>query len=120
MRRAAAIYIEPLAELNRATVHLHAVLKLFPADLETVEKLETIYRHTQEWQELVQILVTKSELVEDLDDRKDLLHQAGTLYEDILAGPDEAVEVYHRALAIDEADRHSIDRLEVLYTEMER
>ncbi|TXD34578.1 tetratricopeptide repeat protein [Lujinxingia vulgaris] len=120
MRRAAAIYIEPLAELDRATVHLHAVLELFPADLETVEELETIYRHTQEWSELVQILVTKSELVEDLDERKDLLHQAGTLFEDILSGPDEAVEVYHRALAIDEADRHAIDRLEVLYTEMER
>ncbi|RAL22930.1 hypothetical protein DL240_08540 [Lujinxingia litoralis] len=120
MRRAAAIYIEPLGELASASGHLHAVLELFPADLETVEELEAIYRHTQEWQELVQILVTKAELVDDLDDKKDLLHQAGTLYEDILSGPDEAVGVYHRALAIDEADRHAIDRLEVLYTEMER
>lgn len=119
LRRAATLYIDPLQELVLATERLHSVLELFPTDLVTVEELEEIYRHTEEWPELVEILVTKAELVEDVDDKKTLYHQAGTLYEDILGQPEEAISIYNRALGVDPADAHGIDRLEVLYTQLE-
>src|SRR5690606_18720540 len=108
LRRAAALYIEPLDALESATARLHEVLELFPADLETVEELETIYRHTQQWPELVSMLVRKSELVEQEADKKDLLYQAGTIHEDVLDAPVDAIEVYNRVLAIDENDAHAI------------
>ncbi len=120
LRRAAEIYIEPLVELDQATDRLHAVLELFPADLETVRELEEIYRHTQNFAELVDILVRKAELVEEESEKKELFHQAGTLYEDILDSPQDAIEIYNRVLALDESDTHAIDRLEVLYTNLER
>ncbi len=120
LRRASQLYIDPLAQLDEATDRLHAVLDLFPADLVTVEELEEIYRQTQQWEDLVDILVTKAELVEELDERKELFHQAGTLYEDILERPQDAIDIYNRALTIDGEDRHAIDRLEVLYTSLER
>ena len=120
LRRAAALYLEPLSELDRATERLHAVLELFPADLVTVEELEEIYRHTEAWPQLVEIVVTKAELVEDVEDKRSLLHQAGTLYEDLLSQPEEAIEIYNRALVVDEADAHAIDRLEILHTNLEQ
>ncbi|MBA2660875.1 MAG: tetratricopeptide repeat protein, partial [Bradymonadaceae bacterium] len=120
LRRASAIYIDPLEQLDHATARLHEVLELFPADLETVEELEAIYRHTQQWEPLVAILVLKAELVDDEDAKKELLYQAGTLHEDVLEGLDDAIEVYNRVLAVDENDAHAIDRLEVLYTQLER
>lgn len=120
LRRASALYIDPLGQLENATARLHEVLELFPADLVTVEELETIYRHLENWDELVSILVLKAELVDDEAQQKDLLYQAGLLREDMLENAEGAIEVYNLVLAIDENDVHAIDRLEVLYTHLER
>ncbi len=118
--RAARVCIEQLAELEEAARLLRRVQGLFPEDLETVETLEELYRQLQDFAELVDVLVTKAELVEEAEDKKQLLYQAGTTYEDVLEQPEEAVDVYRRVLEVDDADQHAIDRLEVIFTDLER
>ncbi len=119
LRRAATVYRDAMSDESSATQRLHEVLELFPSDLETVEELEAIYRATQNWSSLVTILVQKSELVEQLDDKKHLLQQAGTMYEEFLERPEDAIDVHNRVLELDGEDGNSIDRLEVLYRELE-
>ncbi|MFW5968521.1 MAG: tetratricopeptide repeat protein, partial [Persicimonas sp.] len=118
--RAASVCIENLDDLERAAELLRRVHDLFAEDLETVEKLEELYRKLQDFERLVDILVIKAELVDEGDQKKELWYQAATTYEEVLEQPSEAVEVYRRVLEFDEADAHSIDRLEVLFTELER
>ncbi len=120
LRRAAQIYRDALSDPQSAQARLHDVLGFFPDDLETVEELEAVYRATQDWSNLVAILVAKSELVTDLEEKKHLLNQAGTAYEEFLEQPLDAIEVYTRILEIDGADTGAIDRLEVLYANHDR
>ncbi|MGM0556878.1 MAG: hypothetical protein ACQEVA_10915, partial [Myxococcota bacterium] len=118
--RAAEINIEHLDRLEQAAEQLEEVRERFPDDLETVEALEAIYQQTQTWEPLVTILRAKSELVEEEDDKKQLLYQAGNVHEEILERPEAAVDVYQQVLTVDEADSHAIDRLEVIYTDLAR
>ncbi len=120
LRRAATVYRDVLMEPERATERLHEVLSFYPEDLETIEELEAVYRATQDWENLVTVLVLKSDLVDDLDQKKHLLNQAGTAYEEFLEQPADAIEVYNRILELDAADLAAIERLEVLYASQDR
>lgn len=119
LRRAAGVYRTELDDAASATARLHEVIELFPEDLESLVELEDIYRNTQAWGQLVTILTAKAEIVEDVEEKKSLMHQAGTMYEDFLDAPEKAIEVYLRALEFDDTDLHAIDRLEVLYRDLE-
>lgn len=119
LRRAATIYRDKLGEIDSATARLHEVLEIFPSDIESVEELETLYRNAQNWDQLVPILTHKSDLVDEVEAKRDLLRQAGLMLEEFLERPEEAIEVYQRALEVDSEDLHSIGRLEVLYRDLE-
>ncbi|MEZ4459655.1 MAG: hypothetical protein R3E66_07960 [bacterium] len=119
LRRAATVYRTELGDNANATRRLHEVIDLFPDDLESLVELEEIYRNTQDWAHLVTVLTAKAEIIEDLDEKKALMHQAGTMYEEFLESPEHAIDVYLRALEFDDTDLHAIDRLEVLYRDLD-
>lgn len=119
LRRAAAVYRDELADADHATARLHEVMGLFPDDLESLVELEAIYHSTQNWAELVKVLTAKAELLDDVADKRALMHQAGMMYEEFLESPNDAIDVYLRALEFDETDLHAIDHLEVLYRDLE-
>ena len=120
LRRASAVYVEKIGDVESAAARLREVLEIAPRDLETIEDLENIYQHTQEFEPLVGILLLKADVVDDVDAKKQLLYQAGAVHEDVLDQPSDAVSVYEGALEIDPNDTHAIDRLETLYTRLER
>ena len=121
LRQASTIYLEHIGDVESTAARLHDVIDIMPHDLETIEDLEQIYRQLQDWERLVDILTRKAEVVEDVEDKKELLYQAGTLYEEVLEEThEEAIDVYNVVLGIDPVDTHAIDRLEVLYTQHER
>jgi tetratricopeptide (TPR) repeat protein len=119
LRRAAAVLRDTIVDTERATERLHQVLEYVPDDLETVNELQAIYERDSDWGNLVDILVKKAELVEQPAEQIQLLKQSATMYEEFLEDPLQAIESYNRVLAIDDADAHAIDRLEVLYREQE-
>ena len=120
LRRAATVYRDALLEPDKATARLHDVLEYYPEDLETIEELEAVYRATQDWANLVTVLGAKADLVDDVEQKKHLLNQAGTAYEEFLEQPHEAMDVYNRILELDPADLAAIDRLEVLFANHDR
>lgn len=119
LRRAAAIYIRRLESPRDATPLLQEVLEIYPDDLETIEELEEIYRSLEAWDDLVAILRHKSAQLDEVEERKALLYQAGNIFDEILERPEEAVEVYREVLEVDAYDSRAIDRLEELYTRLE-
>ncbi len=120
LRRASAVYRKELDDSENAAARLHEVIALFPDDLESLVELEGIYSATQNWPELVKVLTAKAELIEDADEKRALMHQAGVMYEEFIESPEDAIDVYLRALEFDDADLHAIDRLEVLYRDLEK
>lgn len=121
LRQAASIYVDHIGDVESTAARLHDVIDIMPDDLESIEDLENIYRHLQEWTRLVDILKLKADVVEDEDTKKDLLYQAGTIYEEVTEDTlQDAIDVYNIVLGIDPSDMKAIDRLEVLYTQLER
>lgn len=119
LRRAASTYRDE-GNLKSANARLHEVLEIFPDDLETIIELENIYRQTQEWGELVGILKLKADLVDDGDERIELLHQAGQIYQEILEEPFDAIDIFSRVLELDPENAVAIDKLQFLYAEEEQ
>jgi tetratricopeptide (TPR) repeat protein len=120
LRRAAQVHLESRGEVEACAAVLRRVLELVPDDLETVQDLENIYRHTQEWEALVGVLLKKSELVSEESERLELLHQAGTIREEFLSDPESAIEVYRAALLVNPVDVQALDRLQELYTHLKQ
>lgn len=121
LRQAASIYVDHIGDVESTAARLHEVIEFMPDDLESIEDLEGIYSHLQEWDKLVEVLKLKADVVEDEQTKKDLLHKAGMIYEEVTEDTfQDAIDVYNIALGIDPTDMHSIDRLEVLYTQLER
>ncbi len=119
LRRAADVYLDQLERPSEATPLLHEVLEEFPADLETAETLDQIYRDLEDWESLVEILRHRASHVDDEQTCKDLLYQAGHLYDEILERPEDAVDVYREVLELEALDAQAIDRLEELFTRLE-
>jgi tetratricopeptide (TPR) repeat protein len=119
LTRAADVYLEELDEPSQASPLLHQVLEIFPSDLETAEKLDDIYRELEDWEALVDILRHRASHVEDPKERKELLYQAGNIYDEILERPEESVDVYREVLDIERLDVQAIDRLQELFTRLE-
>ena len=120
LRQAASIYVDHLGDVESTAARLHDVIDIVPDDLESIDDLENIYRHLQEWTRLVDILKIKADVVDDTDEKKSLLYQAGTIYEEVTEEHELAIDVYNVILGVDPVDAHSIDRLEVLYQQLER
>ncbi|MFB6262605.1 MAG: hypothetical protein ABEL76_03105, partial [Bradymonadaceae bacterium] len=120
LRRAAEIEVEQRDAYERAAPLLEEVAELFPSDLETLERLETIYRQLEDWDSLVETLRGRADREPDVDDQKELLYQAGEVADEFLDRPEQAVDVYREVLGLDPEDRRAIDRLEQLYTRLER
>ncbi len=120
LRRSAAIYRDTLQDSENSSKRLNEVLELFPDDMESVIELETIHRQSQNWEPLVEVLLTKSELVEDVDEKTNLLHQAGTMYEEFLSDTSSAIDAYTRVLDIKPDDLAAIDRVANLYAETDQ
>ena len=121
LRQAASIYVDHIGDVASTAARLHDVIEIMPDDLESIEDLENIYRHLQEWESLVDVLKVKADVVEDVETKKELLYQAGTIYEEVTEDTEqEAIDVYNLVLGIDPVDAQAIDRLEVLYTRLGR
>ncbi len=107
----ARVYEEDLRDADRAAAHYRTVLGIDPTYLSAAEALERLFRITERWSELSQILQQKSEILDDLDDKKTALFQAASLEEDVLERPQEAIAVYKKILEQDGEELRALDAL---------
>ena len=110
-------------ELNNTTAAAAAYLKVLvvdPHNLAAADALEAIYLSTESFEKLVEVVLRKVEMVESIDDKKQLCFKAAQIYEEVLDKPMLAIDVFRQVLSLDENDMTAIDALERLYIRLEK
>jgi tetratricopeptide (TPR) repeat protein len=83
--------------------------------IDAINALERLYRRTQAWDRLVDVLAKKSHVVDDTDQAIRLRLQVGELWEDRLGDNDRAVDAYKEVLSVDPRNLAALTALETLY-----
>jgi tetratricopeptide (TPR) repeat protein len=107
----ARVYEADLANVDTAIGLYGRVLEIDAASLAAAESLERLYRQTERYADLSQILQRKAEILPEPHDQKTALFQAASIEEDVLGKPDDAIAVYKKVLAIDADDVAALDAL---------
>jgi tetratricopeptide (TPR) repeat protein len=80
------------------------------------EHLAATYRRQREWATLVEVLLERSELLEDIDEQRALLHEVAEVYERELDDQESAFYVLQAAFNRDRSHEHTRNELERLAT----
>ncbi len=113
---AATIYSEHLDDIDSAIEGYKAIREQDPEDIEILNALEGLYTTKESWKELAEIILAKSALVGDSEERKSLLFKAASLNEEILGDVDAAIAIHTDILADEAGEPNALDALERLYT----
>ena len=112
---AAGIYRDHLGDIDSAIETYKAIREQDPEDIEILNSLESLYRDKEAWKELAEVIMAKSKLVTDPEERKELLFQAAQLNEDILGDVDAAIAIHTDILTEESGEPRALDCLERLY-----
>jgi tetratricopeptide (TPR) repeat protein len=107
----ARVYETDLGNVDAAIAHYRRVLEIDPQALAAAESLDRLFRNTERFAELSQILQRKADILEEPQDKKDALFQAAQIEEDILEKPEAAIAVYKKVLELDGDDVRALDAL---------
>jgi len=109
-RRLAALYAEKLSDPGRAALHLEELARENPR-AEVLSALARLYRRTESWRELARVLFRQAARAEDPQERRDLLTEAASVFEERLSDREGAMEAYRQILAVDAEDPTALHRL---------
>jgi tetratricopeptide (TPR) repeat protein len=118
--KAAQIRENMLGDTVGAIAHYRRVLELDATHLDAASSLERLYQAENRFEELAEIYLVKSKMLDDLDAQKMHLYQAAQIYEELLGQPLRAVGVFKAVLELDPEDVTSLDKLIELYLKLER
>ncbi len=105
----------------RAAIEAYeAVLRRQPDHEGALEALEMLRTMVADWPGLVAVLRRKAELALEPAERGALWRRIGSVQEDLLEAPEQAIESYRMALLEDDADLDALEALDDLYTRQER
>jgi golgin subfamily B member 1 len=111
----AETYETQLGDAAQAMVAYQHALDADERCMAAIDALERLYRRTQAWDRLVEVLSTKSHTVEDGELAVKLRLQVGELWEDRLGDNDRAVEAFKEVLTVDPQNLEALKALERLY-----
>ncbi|HVX96230.1 MAG TPA: tetratricopeptide repeat protein [Polyangia bacterium] len=109
-----------LGDDAQAAAAYAAALDASPRDLKAANALEQLYMRSSDYPNLVTLLLRKADIVDAPDEKKALYYKAAQLYEEVLESLDDSIRVFKLVLAVDDADRVSLDQLVRLYVRLER
>ena len=113
-KKVAEIYETHLGRRNDAMLLWEQLYQAAPVDLEVLAALERFYREEGRFQQLVQVYRAQLELVNDLQQRKDLLFRTAACLAEGLEDVEGAILTYQSILEQDPTDRRALKLLEVL------
>ena len=116
----ARVYETELGDVDSAIAHYRKVLEIDQHNLAAAESLDAIFRMSERYPELSQVLQQKAEILDDLDEKKSALFQAASIEEDVLEQMDAAIAVYNKVLELDMEELRAIDALIKLYLGLSR
>jgi tetratricopeptide (TPR) repeat protein len=118
--RRAVIQEHELRDDNAAVATYERILTAAPTTVEAATAIQTIHERTGDWPKLVDALKRKSEILPNVDERKQLLYRAAQIEEEVLSNADAAIATFRSVLAIDDVDMTAMDALERLYVRLAR
>jgi len=117
---AARVHEEALQDIEGAVSRYRRVLELDPTNLPAAESLERLFQLAERWPDLSAILQRKSEILENLDDKKQALFSAAAIEEDVLQRVDPAIAVYQKILELDPEEERALEALMKHFLELQR
>jgi tetratricopeptide (TPR) repeat protein len=118
--RRAQIQEHELRDNEGAVATYERVLQASPATVEAATAIQTIHERTGDWPKLVDVLKRKSEMLPNVEERKQLLFRAAQIEERSSATRTPRSTTFRQVLAIDDVDMTAMDALERIYVRLAR
>ena len=99
--RAARVHADRLGNRHEATAALEGAIARTPGDVLVLEELVRLHQEAGRSEALAQALRSLVDVTTQTADRVALLHTLGRVYEGDLGRPEEAMQCYREALALD-------------------
>jgi golgin subfamily B member 1 len=113
--RLGRVLVEEVQRIDDALVEYRAVYESEPENHVALSALEQLYRQTERWRELLDVYSKKRELINEPEERKQILYEIAKLYERELGDASAAVETYRAVLEDDPGDAPGLEALDRLY-----
>jgi tetratricopeptide (TPR) repeat protein len=117
--QAGRIYEEILDRKDRAIAVYKQLHEYDAEDLTALDKLIELYLGQQSWNELLALYEKKSDLVQDVEEKKRILLETGSVFRLEVKDRQRAIDCYKRIIELDPADLQAIAQLDELYEETE-
>jgi golgin subfamily B member 1 len=108
-------YETQIGDTAQATFAYQRALDTDERCIDAISALERLYRRTQAWDRLVDVLAKKSQVVDDTEQGIKLRLQVGELWEDRLGDNDRAIEAYKEVLSVDPQNLAALKALDTLF-----
>jgi tetratricopeptide (TPR) repeat protein len=113
--RCAKWYGTELKHPEYAIPYYQQILALDPANLPAMRQMADLYRQTQQWPTLAQVLSRLVEMTSDTAEKVAVYVQMGELSENQLGVPDQAMDFFQKALDFDGAHLAALEALERIF-----
>ena len=115
----ATIVDERLEQPERAVEFYRRAQELEPDNPATLTALEKLYTRSERWDDLQQVYRRRAELTESEVERQELQFRMATLFEEMLANLDEAVNTYREVLVSDDTNARALVALDRIFVQQE-
>ncbi len=118
-RKIALLQDEFFGDKDAAADSYHRVLSISPTDADAFEKLGTIYRDKQAWEDLISLYESRYETAPTADERANALTSMANIYRHELDDFDNAISMYERVLLERRTDVEAMVALDEMYRSQE-
>ena len=112
------VLVEEVQSIDEALVEYAAVHAADDTNVPAIEALESLYRQTGRFDDLLKIYECKRDLAGSFEDKRAVLHATAKLYEEQMQRPSDAIAVYRSVLDEDPTDLASLHALDALHTQL--
>ena len=116
----AGLFEEMLEDNERAIDAYQMALEADPNDEDSIDALQRLYLVLERWQDYLDILRQKAELVESVEDKKSVYFMIAQTLEQQLDDAVAAIDAYNEIIALDEGDFIALRSLDQLYENLEQ
>ena len=117
--KAAQIQDTQLEDVDGAVASYRKVLEDDEGDVEVLLQLDALFRRTERWSDLVQVLRARAEQTMEPTEKEELLAQMAAIHDEFLESPETAIRVYNEILEIDPTSQRALAALDDLFQRQE-
>ncbi len=112
---AAELHDNELGDVDAAVAAYMKALERDEADEEILAALEALYRRTERWRDLLDVLRRRVTISSDPAAQEQLLAQMAFIHDEMLTEPEAAIRIYAEILTLDPTSQAALSALDGLY-----